>query len=136
MALQRAQTVISFKAGEASMPAGRVVRLGSANSVLIPTTNLSQHIVGITDGAASSTGEAVGVVIGGSARAQAGTNLASGDLVSFQTGTGCLLSTTCLDKTKSSVLRPIVGLVLAGGSKSTMVEVLLQVQQRDKTAYS
>jgi hypothetical protein len=136
MALQRAQTVITFKAGEASIPAGRIVRMGSANSVLIPTTNLSQNLVGITLNSGSLTGDAIAVVIAGSARAQAGTNLSTGDICSFETGTGCLLSTTTLDNSKSAILRPIVGMVLAGGSKSTMIEVLVNVQYQNKTAYS
>lgn len=136
MTVQRGQTVISLKAGEASMPAGRVVVLGSANSVLMPTTNLASKLLGITINSASLTGQAVSVAIAGTAKAQAGTNLTTGDLVSFQTLTGLLLSTTALDKTKSSVLRPLIGMVMASGSKSTMVEILLNIQYRNKTAYS
>lgn len=136
MTIHRNGQVISMRAGEVSIPAGRIVRMGSNNSVLIPDTNLTQHLVGITRSSASLTGESVAVVINGTAKAQAGTNLTSGDLCTFQTGTGLLLSTTTLDKSKESVLRPIIGTAMHTGSKSTMVEVLINIQQLNKTAYS
>lgn len=117
-------TIKSFKAASGSVPAYRIAVVTGINTVGVTFTSTSV-LVGITANDASATGQAVGVVLNGTAKCMCGASVSAGAILTAQTDTGKCIEATAVLNTTTTVIPRTIGVALQKGSTNSIIEVAI-----------
>ena len=122
--------VLSCRAGE-TLTAFSVVTIDSGSTTglhVTPWVTDTQVIIGVCLSGASSTGESVDVLLAApTSKVRVGSvDIAAGDLVGPQTDNAGQITTRANPGTVTTAMVPSLGIALAAGSVSSIIEVLLQ----------
>ena len=128
MSQVRNQSIISMKAFNTSMPAYRILTMGTAtaNKVMVWDTSTCL-IVGASASESSVTNAAVNVVIGGTCKLTAGENISTGALITPQTATGKAMHAVNVFATATTQVPRVFGIALEGISTGANGEVLIMI---------
>ena len=128
MSQVRNQSIISMKAFNTSLPAYRILTMGTAtaNKVMVWDTSTCL-MIGASASDGSSTNDAIKVVIGGTCKLMAGENISTGSLITPQTATGkAMLAVNAFVQSTTSAPRSF-GVALEGISVGAYGEVLIMI---------
>lgn len=125
MSQQSNQSVKSFTAAH-SIPAYSVVTCLTDGTVAVWSATASMIIGIATDNA--STGGALGIVIGGTAKVICNASISAGAIVAGVGNTNGAIAEAGATNTTTGDFQKIVGISLENGSTNAVIEVLLQVQ--------
>lgn len=114
----------------ASVPAYTVVELATEGSIINWTATTAAGVAGMIVGVSKdngSTNTALGIVIGGSARARCNASISAGALVGPVTGTSGLIQAVAMPTTVTGVWPNTLGIAVEPGSTNAVIEILLQI---------
>lgn len=118
----------TFKALNASIPAYRIVAVGAGKDVVDLAKTSTAMLVGVSANNISATGQAVSVILNGTARCQCGASVSAGALLSFQTDTGMCIEAlaAAYNHTTTTIIPRTIGVALQAGSTNSVIEILVQ----------
>lgn len=120
--------VASFLAGD-TLSAFRVVTFGGASTTGIfvdPHVTSTSHVLGVTLGAASSTGEAVDILLAAPiAKLSCAASVSAGAIVGPATDSGGQITERANPDTVTTALLPSLGIALQAGDTNSVIAVLL-----------
>lgn len=127
--------VKSFKALDASIPAYRVVFLATNGTVDLCETSTVMGF-GISAQDVSTAGEAIPIILGGTAKAQCGASVSAGALLTWQTATGLVVEAVANSVgTATAIVPKAIGISLENGDTNSIIEILVAPQFVDKDTF-
>jgi hypothetical protein len=110
--------IITLPAADVSIAAYHIATVDANGRADFPATTTT-NVIGVTNNNASATGEAVGIILSGTAKVKLGATVTAGDIVGAITGgkgTGVVGTTTAA----------IIGIALESGVTNSVIEVTIQ----------
>ena len=133
MSQQMVGDVITLPAASGSVPAFRIASVNSSGQCAIAVSTTSVQI-GVTNNDASSTGEAVGIIINGTGKVACGASVAAGVVVGMQTDTGKVIDVLDTADTTTTAVPRAIGVSLQAGSTNSIIEITIQPVHRNRDA--
>lgn len=125
--------VKSFLAGD-TLGSFRVVMHGGASTTGIfvdPYLTQTAHVIGITLGGASVTGEAIEVLLAGpTAKVTCNASVSAGALIAVATDAAGRVIESANPATVTTRLVPIIGISLEAGDTNSVIEILLNPENQ------
>lgn len=117
----------TFKAFAASIAAYRIVAAGTGKNVARLADTSTCFLIGVSANDISATGQALSVVLNGTAKCMCGASVSSGALLSFQTDTGKCIEAlaSAYNHTTTTIIPRTIGVALQAGSTNSVIEILV-----------